>query len=135
MAFSIEARTPFLDYRIVEHAFSMPMSQKISDGWTKRALRDSLEGVLPKEIQWRTDKKGFVTPELIWLRQLQPQVHERLSGSLVSGEFLDPRGVQHELARALASSREGAYYTDVFRWLLLELWMRAAFRDAPAPAS
>jgi asparagine synthase (glutamine-hydrolysing) len=135
MAFSIEARTPFLDYRLVEHAFSMPMSQKISDGWTKRALRDSLEGVLPKEIQWRTDKKGFVTPELIWLRQLQPQVHERLSGALASGEFLDPRGVQSELARAMATSREGAYYTDVFRWLLLELWMRAVFRDAPAAAS
>jgi asparagine synthase (glutamine-hydrolysing) len=69
MAHSIESRVPFLDHRLVELLFQFPDNLKINNGWTKFALRQSMEGVLPKEIQWRTDKKGFVTPgEILWLR-------------------------------------------------------------------
>jgi len=69
MAHSIESRVPFLDHRLVELLFQFPDNLKINNGWTKFVLRQSMEGVLPKEIQWRTDKKGFVTPgEILWLR-------------------------------------------------------------------
>jgi asparagine synthase (glutamine-hydrolysing) len=69
MAHSIESRVPFLDHRLVDLLFQFPDELKINNGWTKFALRQSMEGVLPKEIQWRTDKKGFVTPgEILWLR-------------------------------------------------------------------
>jgi asparagine synthase (glutamine-hydrolysing) len=45
------------------------MKDKISNGWTKSILRKSLSGILPNEITWRKDKKGFVTPgEVKWLR-------------------------------------------------------------------
>ena len=127
MAHSIEARTPFLDYRLVELAFAMPMTHKIRDGWTKRALRDATEGVLPKEIQWRKDKKGFVTPEVIWLRQGREHLRDTFSGSLASADFLDGATLGRELDRSLEANAEGAFHTDVFRWFLLEKWMRAAF--------
>lgn len=69
MAHSIESRVPFLDHRLVELMFQFPDELKINNGWTKFALRQSMENVLPSEIQWRTDKKGFVTPgEILWLR-------------------------------------------------------------------
>jgi asparagine synthase (glutamine-hydrolysing) len=69
MAHSIESRVPFLDHRLVELLFQFPADLKINDGWTKFVLRKSMDDVLPKEIQWRTDKKGFVTPgEILWLR-------------------------------------------------------------------
>lgn len=69
MAHSIESRVPFLDHRLVEMMFQFPDELKINNGWTKFALRQSMENVLPSEIQWRTDKKGFVTPgEILWLR-------------------------------------------------------------------
>jgi asparagine synthase (glutamine-hydrolysing) len=128
MAFAIEARTPFLDYRIVEHCFAMPMSYKISAAWTKRAMRDAMEGVLPEPIRWRKDKKGFVTPEAIWLRHGRERVREVLSGPLASSEFLDGAAIQRVLDRELDATSEGAFYTDVFRWLILELWMRSMFR-------
>jgi asparagine synthase (glutamine-hydrolysing) len=128
MAFGIEARTPFLDYRLVEHAFAMPMSLKISDAWTKRALREAMTGVLPEPIQWRKDKKGFVTPEAIWMRAGRERVRDVLSGPLASSEFLDGDAVRRALDRELDATNEGAFRTDVFRWLLLELWMRSAFR-------
>ncbi len=69
MAFSIEARVPFIDYRLVEYALSIPVSFKIRSGWTKFVLRKAMEGVLPESIQWRKDKMGFVTPEKEWLKK------------------------------------------------------------------
>ncbi len=126
MAFSIEARTPFLDYRLVEHAFALPMTAKIRGGWTKRVLRDAMDGVLPPEIQWRKDKKGFVTPEVVWLRAGRARIRDVFAGELASSEFLDGAAVRRMIDRALDATDEGAFYTDVFRWLLLELWMRAA---------
>jgi asparagine synthase (glutamine-hydrolysing) len=127
MAFSLEARTPFLDYRLVELAFAMPMSHKIRDGWTKRALRDATEGTLPPEIQWRKDKKGFVTPETIWLRAGRTQLRDTLASPLASAEFLDGDALARELDTSLDANAEGAFYTDVFRWFMLEKWMRAQF--------
>lgn len=69
MAHSVEARVPFLDYRLVEMALSFPDEYKLSQGWTKRILRESLRGILPESIRRRRDKIGFETPELYWMRQ------------------------------------------------------------------
>jgi len=62
MAFSIEARMPFLDYRLVNFAFSLDEKYKIKKGWNKSILRDSMKDFLPVEITYRKDKKGFPTP-------------------------------------------------------------------------
>lgn len=62
MAHSIETRHPFMDYRVMEFAFSLPDTFKISDGWQKSVLR-TIGDKLPDEIRHRRDKKGFMTPE------------------------------------------------------------------------
>ena len=69
MAHSIESRFPFLDYRLVEFAFSVPSVYKIHDGWTKYIERTALDGIVNKDIVWRRDKLGFVTPESIWFEK------------------------------------------------------------------
>jgi asparagine synthase (glutamine-hydrolysing) len=66
MAHSVEARLPFLDYRLVEKVLGMPSEFKISDGWTKRLLREGMRGVLPEAIRVRRDKLGFATAEQEW---------------------------------------------------------------------
>ena len=68
MAHSIEARVPFLDYRLVEFTLGLPEEQKLEGGITKRVLRDAMRGVLPEEVRTRTDKIGFATAEEQWLR-------------------------------------------------------------------
>jgi asparagine synthase (glutamine-hydrolysing) len=68
MAFSIEARTPFLDYRLVEAAFTLPTRLKIRGALTKVALRASMEGLLPEPVRDRRDKLGFPTPFARFLR-------------------------------------------------------------------
>src|SRR2546426_816191 len=68
MAFGIEARLPFLDYRVVEFLSGVDPAYKIRLGWTKAVLTDAMEGILPDEVRWRVDKMGFVTPEHRWFR-------------------------------------------------------------------
>jgi len=62
MAFSIEARMPFLDYRLVNFLFSLENKYKIENGWNKSILRKAMKGILPDKVAYRKDKKGFPTP-------------------------------------------------------------------------
>lgn len=66
MAFSIENRSPFLDYRLVQFAFSMSSKYKIKDGITKWALKEVARKFIPKEICDRVDKRGFSAPVNKW---------------------------------------------------------------------
>lgn len=55
-AFSLEARHPFCDRRLIEFCLAIPSSQKLHKGWTRSILRRAMEGILPKEVQWRLGK-------------------------------------------------------------------------------
>lgn len=59
MACSIESRTPFTDYRLVDYLFSIPACYKYHNGWAKWLLRLAMRDLLPAEILWRKDKIGF----------------------------------------------------------------------------
>jgi asparagine synthase (glutamine-hydrolysing) len=60
---SIEMRSPFLDYRIIEFAFSIPDNLKYNLGLTKKIIRDTIGKDLPKNIVNNYNKIGFVTPQ------------------------------------------------------------------------
>jgi asparagine synthase (glutamine-hydrolysing) len=68
MAFGIESRHPFMDYRIVEFGRSLPTNMLIRDGWQKYIIRKAMKE-LPQEIRYRKDKKGFSTPQSVWLEK------------------------------------------------------------------
>ncbi len=63
MAFSVECRFPFLDYRVVEYALNLPFEFKIHNGITKYVLRESMKELLPQEVYNRKDKIGFAIPD------------------------------------------------------------------------
>jgi len=67
MAFSIEARVPYLDYRLIEYVLGIPGAMKIRDGETKYLQKRSLEKYTIPEILERTDKIGFGTPGDDWM--------------------------------------------------------------------
>ena len=69
MAFSLETRLPYLDNRLVDMVFALPLNYRIHRGWSKWILRRSMSNVLPREICWRRSKLGFPTPESRWLGQ------------------------------------------------------------------
>jgi asparagine synthase (glutamine-hydrolysing) len=62
MAFSIEARLPFLDYRLFNFVLSLDAQLKLNSGWSKYILRQALNGYLPESVKNRTDKMGYDTP-------------------------------------------------------------------------
>ncbi|MFN5417026.1 MAG: asparagine synthase (glutamine-hydrolyzing) [Flavobacteriia bacterium] len=68
MHFSIEARVPFLDHRLVEKTLASQMDLIIRNGESKHILREALKGIIPEEIRIRRDKIGYVTPEDDWFR-------------------------------------------------------------------
>lgn len=65
MGFSLEARMPFTDHRLVDYVFPIPAVYKTHNGWTKWLLRLAVEDILPREVVWRKDKLGFTAPA--WL--------------------------------------------------------------------
>ena len=67
MAASVEARVPFLDYRLVELALGLPDEAKVGQGIAKRALRQAMRGLVPDQVLDRKDKMGFVLSEAQWL--------------------------------------------------------------------
>jgi asparagine synthase (glutamine-hydrolysing) len=69
MAHSVETRLPFLDYRLLDLILGQPTNLLFRDGWSKYILRQAMEGVLPPEVQHRTDKMGYETPTGNLIRQ------------------------------------------------------------------
>jgi asparagine synthase (glutamine-hydrolysing) len=64
---SIEIRMPFLDWELVSFVFSLPLSSKVGNGYTKRILRESMNGKLPDSIRNRTYKVGVGNPLEAWV--------------------------------------------------------------------
>jgi asparagine synthase (glutamine-hydrolysing) len=87
MAFSIEARLPFLDYRLVEQSISLAPSLKMQDGWTKWALRRSMSDLLPRGITWRRNKIGFAAPDDLWLARHTDIMAAKIRHSPLLGRF------------------------------------------------
>jgi asparagine synthase (glutamine-hydrolysing) len=125
MAHSLEARVPFLDYRLVELAFSLPGDELIRNGRTKDVLRRALSDLLPPVVRERRDKLGFVTPEKRWLRgrlgDLAADVFA--SQSFVERGWVNPVEVRKRLARHRAGEIDAGF--EIWRALNLELWARA----------
>ncbi len=124
MAHSIEARVPFLDYRLVEFVFSLPMNQIVRDATTKVILREAMEGIIPETVRTRFDKMGFVTPEDIWFRgALKDQVLQVLdSKSFAERGYFDVEEVKKTFYRHCR--REINLSSTIWRWVNLELWFR-----------
>jgi asparagine synthase (glutamine-hydrolysing) len=66
MGNSIEARFPFLDYRLVMYLMNLNEDYKINRGWRKYILRKAVEKELPDDVVWRKQKKGWPAPEEYW---------------------------------------------------------------------
>jgi asparagine synthase (glutamine-hydrolysing) len=67
MAYSIETRLPFLDYKLVETSLSINNEFKLGFSWSKFIMRKAMEDRLPDSIVWRRKKVGFAAPSESWL--------------------------------------------------------------------
>lgn len=124
MAFSIESRLPFLDYRLVEFIFSLPADMKLHDSVTKVILRKAMHGTIPEQIENRQDKMGFVTPEAVWFRKGLQNIFDQIiySESFAARNIFDVSTVQKEWEDYKAGVRNDSFF--IWRVVSVEMWMR-----------
>ncbi|MBT4959886.1 MAG: asparagine synthase (glutamine-hydrolyzing), partial [Flavobacteriaceae bacterium] len=84
---SIEARLPFLDYKVLETALSIDIDYKIKEGWTKYVLRKIISKKMPSEIAWRKNKLGFNAPESTWIDSLSFDIKTVIKNSQILNEI------------------------------------------------
>jgi len=123
MAFSIESRVPFLDYRIAEYVFTLPVTQRIKNGWTKYILRNSMKNILPEKIRKRRSKIGFATPEEIWFKENKNKILEIFSSeSFKKRKYFN----QKEIINKFNEFCDGKNYDSNIFWKIinLEIWIK-----------
>jgi asparagine synthase (glutamine-hydrolysing) len=124
MGVPLEVRGPFLDYRVVDYVFQLPVGYLIRDGWLKRVLREAVKDVLPEEVVWRRKKMGFPFPLKDWLGQHRDRFMAELDG--LTCPYLDVPALRrdYETIRKV----EPKY---LWRLLSLALWWRRCVEGRP----
>ena len=125
MCFSLEARVPFLDYRLVERTLATSGDVIIKGGMTKHLLRQAMCDILPEKILNRRDKIGFETPQDEWFKE--PVWKSLISDILKSSSFTE-RGIVDsfeaiKMYNAHLSGKKDAS-KEIWKWVNLELWFR-----------
>lgn len=123
MANSIEIRSPFIDYRLIEFAFNLPDRLKFDRGITKLIQRLAFSERLPNSIIDNHCKIGFATPFLDWIQD--PLLH-----SFIADIFNSPSFQSRHIWKANEVKQRfhqiNKYKTFPFwRYINLELWARA----------
>ena len=126
MAFSIEARVPLLDHRLVQLGVALPDHLKVNRGWSKYAFRLATAGFIPDLVRWRRTKLGFAAPDRAWLSgDLRASISELLGSRLRSDRYVDPFRLRAWYEGAKNSRVNTESFLGLFRILSLEMWMRA----------
>jgi len=101
MAYSVEARQPFLDHRLVKFLNEIPSAYKMRMSWTKYLARKSFDGLLPNPVVWRSDKMGFPSPIKKWLKS---DIKQDMIDAILSNCTLNEIIVKKELSSNIIGS-------------------------------
>lgn len=125
MAVSLETRVPFLDHRVVEHAWRLPIGYKLRDGQTKWPLRQLLYRYVPRALIERP-KMGFGVPIDAWLRGPLREWAEALldEGRLRSEGYFRPEPVRSAWRAHLGGQVNMQY--PLWIVLMFQAWLEKA---------
>ena len=125
MANSLEVRTPFLDYKVVDFAFSLPVSSKVDSRMKKKIVQDAFRAELPAELYDRP-KHGFEVPLLKWMRhELRPLIEEDLLADefIISQNIFDVTAIQ-ALKKQLFSNSPGDVHARIWGLIVFQTWWK-----------
>ena len=133
MQFALEARAPFLDHVLWEHAASLPFDVRLRNGELKAVLREIARRRIGEQVA-RGKKRGFTIPVEAWMGQ---RWHSRVEASfrdslLVAGEWVQRKALDTELAQAFAA---GVASRRLWYLWVLEEWLRAERDSTPDAGS
>lgn len=125
MAHGLEVRVPFLDYTVVDFAFSVPVEFKVDGNLKKKLVQDAFRKHLPEAL-YNRPKHGFEVPLLKWFRnELQGLINEQL----LSDAFIAAQGVFNvdaiqELKNKLFSSNPEDVHARIYGLLVFQHWWK-----------
>jgi asparagine synthase (glutamine-hydrolysing) len=124
MGVSLETRVPFLDHRVVEFAWRIPLSMKIRNGQGKWILRQLLYRYVPRELIERP-KSGFAVPIDSWLRGPLRVWAEALldEGRLKDEGFFNPAPIVDKWREHLSGKRNWQYH--LWNILMFQSWLES----------
>jgi len=133
MSVGLEVRVPYLDYRVVEHAHSLPFDYKLKAGNSKRILKETFADLLPPENLG--PKKGFNFPLATWMRDRfdsyfeQQMTRERVQRSgLFNWEYIQALRQQHRTGK-----KDNSY--PLFALVMFDAWQKKYMNGLGAQAA
>ena len=123
MANSLEARSPFLDHKLIEFAASLPENLKMSRLRTKSLLKKVAASLVPPEVVYRR-KMGFGVPVGKWFRgEMKDFVRDvLLSESSLKRGIIKPAMVERYVTEHTNGEQDHAF--QIWSLLMLELWFQ-----------
>ncbi|TLF44549.1 asparagine synthase (glutamine-hydrolyzing) [Maribacter aurantiacus] len=122
MAYSLEARSPFLDYRVVEMAQSLPTEFKYQPGKQKRILKDILYKHVP-QAYFDRPKSGFGMPLEVWFRK---DLKDLVLTELSIQNLNEIPGIRPKVVSKLIQEHmecKWNHYTVIWKLLVLRQWL------------
>jgi asparagine synthase (glutamine-hydrolysing) len=129
MANSLEVRTPFLDYTVIDFAFSLPAGFKIRVDGKKRIVRDAFRHLLPEELYSR-GKQGFEVPLLKWF---QTDLKSLITDDLLSEEFIRVQNLFNyenlvRMQKKLFSNNPGDTAERMWALVVFQYWWKKYYK-------
>jgi len=124
MSVSLETRVPFLDHRVVELAWRLPLHMKIRNGQSKWGLRQVLYKYVPRKLIERP-KAGFAIPLGEWLRgPLRDWAESLLSESRLRSEgYFHPEPIRGKWMEHLSNRHN--HTASLWAVLMFQAWLEA----------
>lgn len=117
MAYSMESRVPYIDYRYVEEAVKISPEQKIEHGYTKYLLRKFIDGRLPDSVVWRKNKMSWPSPKERWVKRFDQKEAEALFQNARSRKYFNV-----DALKRLYAADPASYPVEQF--FVIETFMR-----------
>jgi asparagine synthase (glutamine-hydrolysing) len=122
---SLEVRVPFLDHKIVDFAFTLPVNYKIEGKLRKKILKDAFKDMLPEELFHRK-KQGFEVPLLKWFRT---DLKSLITEKLLEDHFIQEQGIfkpaaVKNLKKQLFSSNPNDAIAKVWALIIFQYWYK-----------
>ena len=124
MAVSLETRAPFLDHKIIEFAWKLPLQMKVRNGQGKWLLRQVLDKYVPLNLIDRS-KMGFGVPIDFWLRgPLKDWAENLLSESRLANDgFFNPAPIREKWREHLSGRKN--WHHQIWTILMFQAWFEA----------